>query len=188
MHYKLASLINGEIMNRARIAIILIAFTLTLACVSHAGLDDTPPPILKDARCESTDVYICLEELIQKKRTDEQVRNRFRDLYILAEKRATSCTSIKDTAQFLKVSKVNIWGSHTRDAYNISLELLLRSKPACFFDAMLLLDNQSRNSVFDKLLNPLGLTSYEVDTIFEQYKNKDAYKELVEIYFNLRSK
>jgi len=165
-------------MSKIRICALTIFLVLPFALHSHA-----------DVKCDNSDIYACLKELIQIKRTSEPLREKFRKLYMDAESRAKSCKFIDDTSRFLDISEVTIWGTHTYEEFNKSLESLLLSNPDCFLEALLRLDRDSREHVFDKIINPIGLSSLEkVDAIFEKFPDKTKYNEVLQQYWNLRGK
>ncbi len=131
---------------------------------------------------------ICLDRLIKSPKTEARSWERFWEVYMRAEKEALKCDSIKFTSAFLKIGTQQL-GTATLEAYDESIEKLLEVQTSCFFDSVLMLNKAQRYNIIDKVLTGSSNMDQKVmDDIFKKKGRDMRYKEIVDIYNELRPK
>ncbi len=131
---------------------------------------------------------ICLDTLIKQPKTEAKSWERFWAVYMNAEKEALKCDSLKFTSEFLRIGTQQL-GTATLEAYDESIEKLLQEQTSCFFDSVLILNKTQRYNIIDKVLTgSSNMDQKAMDDIFKKKGSDMRYKEIVDIYNELRPK
>ena len=107
----------------------------------------------------------------------------FWEIMKLAEKKATSCRSIPETAAFLELVQCNKTNAEVSEYLSEVIENLLLTQPDCFFDSVSIQKIETIRDIILRLRSPVFIEKAKIDKIFEKYRNNQKYKYSIEIYF-----
>jgi len=132
------------------------------------------------------DVFDCLKaEISKKNKSGIKYWENFWIVYQEADKKASQCIDIKDTASFFEAGAMK-YGEATSEYFTESIEKLFVKNPKCFFDAVLLLQEKQRNKIVEYIALPTFTGDQEMlDKKVLKFQKIKKYKEVADLYFEM---
>lgn len=96
-------------------------------------------------------------------------------------------TTLEDIIDFIELVPIIKGGAHTGEAFGEECEKFLFSNPEIFFDAILSLDDTTKEAVIQYLRYSMTIPKSEMDNFILKYENDKKYNEIFEIYFQFNS-
>jgi hypothetical protein len=109
--------------------------------------------------------------------------SRFWDIVHKAAKKAQTCDSSIETADFIELIRFSGGNAEFNEYYSEIVEHLCISNPACFFDSLLRLDKESKIKVIDVLRHPIFAKPKEIEDVFTINRNIKQYEDIVNLFF-----
>lgn len=110
--------------------------------------------------------------------------SRFWDIVHKAAKKARTCDSSIETANFIELIQFSGGNAEFNEYYSKIVEHLCISNPKCFFDSLLSLDEESKIKVIDTLRHPIFVTLKEIEDVFSKNRNIKQYEDIIRTFFS----
>lgn len=110
------------------------------------------------------------------------------DILNAAYKKAVSCQKLADTAAYFETYTLQGLPVETSEAIHEEMENLALTKPKCFLDAVLLLNQDKQKAIIDTISSPFLDDGENTDKSLAPYRNNPRYKVLLEPFFKARKK
>ena len=107
----------------------------------------------------------------------------FFDILYKAEKHAINCKDTSETVAFLELVNYGKQNAEYTEYLREAIENLIQKNPECYFNAVLILDRDTKLYLIDQVRYPLFTEKKEIEHIFTKYKKNERYKEIMDIYF-----
>ena len=104
-----------------------------------------------------------------------------------ASKKSEECSEPEDLVDLLSLLRVGENNAEFTEYVSERLEHFLIHKTTCFFDALVMVEDELRDLVLRRLNNPMFISRAEVDRVFDDAKFIAKYREVYDLYFDIIS-